>query len=108
MLKKEHLPPGVLEATRDKQGRTVVLRESAMRHITRRHPERDGCELAITTAVENAQFRSRGNQEGREVLYAPNLGPTAWMAVVVAYENHWGEVITAYASKRGPKEPDLI
>lgn len=80
-----------------------------MGHIARRHPELDGCELAIRTAVENATFRCRGRTPDREVLYAPNLGPTAWLAVVVAYgEGGDGEVITAFASKRGPNMTDLI
>ena len=85
MLRKQTLPAGVVEATR-RQGRTVLLSEKAMGHIARRHPELDGCELAITIAVETATFRCRGNAPDREVLYAPSLGPGSWLAVVVAYE----------------------
>ena len=108
MLRKKSLPPGVVEATKDAQGRLVLLPQSAMDHVARRHPELDGCELAITTAVETALARCRGRQPGREVLYAPNLGPAAWLAVVVAYDGRVGKIITAFGSKRGPKDADLI
>ena len=108
MLSKKSVPPGVSEATRDAQGRVVLLSRTAMEHIGPPHPELDGCELAITTAVETALARCRGRQAGREVLYVPNLGPAAWLVVVVAYDGQRGEVITAYGSEKGPKESDLI
>jgi hypothetical protein len=79
-----------------------------MYHVARRHPELDGCELAITTAIETALARCRGHQRDREVLYAPNLGPAAWLAVVVAYDGGVGKVVTAFGSKRGPRSTDLI
>src|SRR4051794_4943360 len=101
VLRRKKLPPGVLEATRDRSGRVVVLTKVAMAHIVRRHRELDGCELAICTAVENATIRSRGKKPGREVLYTPNLGPGPWLAVVVAYDGREGEIITAFGSK-GP------
>jgi hypothetical protein len=108
MVRKSQLAPGVLEATRDRWGRVVVLTQAAMDHIERRHPEMAGCELAITTAVENASFRCGGKQEGREMLYAANLGPAAWLAVVVAYSENRGVVVTAFGCKGGPKPGDTI
>lgn len=84
-----------------------------MRHIERGHPEMRGCELAIATAIENAVDRCRGKKKGRfvknrEVLFARNLGPGNWLAVVVAYGGQKGEVITAYADRNGPKESERI
>lgn len=108
VLKKQDLPRGALEATHDRQGRPVVLRKSAMAHIAWRHPELAGCEVAITTAVENAEFRCRSKVKGREILYAANLGPARWLVVVVAYDDHGGSIITAYGSKRGPRTAELI
>jgi hypothetical protein len=108
VLKRTVLPPGVLEATRDSCGRPVLLRKAAMMHIARRHREMEGCELAIATAIENATERCHGRQPGREILYAPNLGPARWLAVVVAYVDGRGEVVTAYGHAKGPKEADLI
>ena len=59
-------------------------------------------------AVETALARCRGRQRDREVLYAANLGPAAWLAVVVVYDGGVGRIITAFGSKRGPKEAELI
>lgn len=113
MLKRQTLLPGVAEATRDRQGREVVLHKSAMRHIVKGHPEMHDLELAIMTAIENASVRCKGRKggrfvTGREVHFAENLGPGPWLAVVVAYEGSRGAVITAYADKRGPKDADRI
>lgn len=103
MLNRATLPAGIVEATRDRWQRLVLLPADTMAHVARRHPELDGCELAIVTAIENASFRCRGRVKGREVLYAANLGPAAWLAVVVAYDKSGkGRVITAYGSSKGP------
>jgi len=107
------LPEGVVEATRDRRGRMVYLGEEAMGHIERGHPEMRGCELAITTAIENAMIRCVGRRrgrvvEGREKLFARGLGPGNWLAVVVAYDGDVGHVITAHADKNGPREADRI
>jgi hypothetical protein len=103
MLKKETLPAGVTEGTRDAWDRLVMLSQGTMAHIARRHPELDGCEMAIVTAIENASFRVPGRTKGREILYAANLGPAAWLAIVVAYDRRGkGRVITAYGSSKGP------
>lgn len=113
MLKKATLPAGVTEAARDRLGRTVFLSDEAMEHIEKGHPELAGCELAIARAIEVSSDRCRGRKggeliEGREVLFAPRLGPGQWLAVVVAYDGSEGQVITAYADKNGPREQDRI
>jgi hypothetical protein len=102
------MPTGVVEATHDRKGRVVLLSENAMEHIERRHPELRGGELAIVTAIETAWIRCRTSKTNREKLYAHNLGPGEWLAVVVAYSGDRGHVITAYADKRGPKKVDRI
>jgi len=113
MVLRRELPPGVIEQMHDRQRRVVVLPESTMRHIARRRPEMDGCELAIKAAIESTRDRCYGRKNGervenREVLYAPRLGPGDWLAVVVAYEGDHGTVVTAYADRRGPREADRI
>jgi hypothetical protein len=96
------LPDGVVEATHDQCGRLVLLRRSAMAHIVSGHPELDGHELAIVTAVENGTI-FRGNKRGREIIYAPDLGPAPFLAVVVAYDGQGrGRVITAFGARRVP------
>jgi hypothetical protein len=104
MLRKTALPAGIVEAARDRRGRMVYLSDEAMAHIEQSHPEMRGCELAITTAIENAMIRCVGRKqgrvvEGREKLFARALGPGEWLAVVVAYDGDVGHVITAHADK---------
>lgn len=108
MLRRQNLPVGVVEAARDPWGRIVMLSKSAMQHIAEGHQELSGCEVPIAAAIENAASRRRGKKGGREILYARNLGPTAWLAIVVAYEGSEGWVITAYGDKKGPRDEDLI
>jgi hypothetical protein len=105
MLRRTPLPPGVLEAARDRKGRRVSLSEKAMRHIEEGHREMRGAELMILSAIEEAWIRTRA-QKNREKFYARNLGPAAWLVVVVAFSGGEGRVITAYPDKRGPKKVD--
>jgi hypothetical protein len=106
-MKKATLPAGVVGATRDRVGRVVLLEEDAVAHIEKRHPEMYGRELAIATALE-VGVRCRTHKDGREKWFAPELGPGKYLAVVVAYENNVGKVITAFADKNGPRKADRI
>ena len=106
-MNRATLPAGVVEATRDRVGRVVLLEDEAVAHIERRHPEMYGRELAIATAIE-VGVRCRTQKEGREKWIAPDIGPGKHLAVVVAYENNVGKVITAYADKNGPRKADRI
>jgi len=113
MVLRRELPEGVVEQMHDRQRRVVVLPEGTMKHIARRRPEMDGCEMAIKAAVESAVDRCYGRKDGqrieeREILFAKKLGPGPWLAVVVAYEGDRGTVITAYADRNGPREADRI
>lgn len=96
-----------MEATYDRVGRVVLLEEDAVAHIEERHPEMYGRELAIATAIE-VGVRCRTNRKGREKWIAPDIGPGKHLAVVVAYENNVGKVVTAYADKNGPRKADRI
>ena len=53
-------------------------------------------------AVEHAEVIRRGKVPGREVHYARDIGPSRWMAVVVAYEGSAGTLITAYPARDEP------
>jgi hypothetical protein len=113
MVLRRKLPEGIIEQMQDRRGRMVNLPEKSMRHIARRHPEMDGCQMAIKAAVESARDRCHGKKngepiDGREILYAQQLGPAAWLAVVVAYVGDMGTVITAFADRNGPREAARI
>lgn len=96
-------------SVRDGAGRTVVLTEKGVRHIVRRHRILDGHELAIMRAVEDADMTCKGNDPGTEVHWRRNLGPAAWLAVVVAYDDQrQGTIRTAFPSRRPPKEENRL
>lgn len=87
----------------------MVLTEERMRHIVDRHVMLDGHELAIKRAVEDADTTCRGNVPGSEVHWRSNVGPAAWLAVVVAYdEQKRGTIRTAYPSRKPPKEENRL
>jgi hypothetical protein len=99
----------VERSVRDRAGRTVLLTEERVRHIVRRHPILDGHELAITRAVEDADTTCRGNMPDTEVHWRHDLGPAAWLAVVVAYDHQGRGIIrTAFPSRRPPKEENRL
>jgi hypothetical protein len=88
---------------KDKAGRQVTLtRHRWDKILQKRLGKLDGLELAVMAAVEHAEVTRRGNVSGREVHYERNLGPSRWMAVVVAYAGSTGTVITAYTTRDEP------
>jgi hypothetical protein len=87
----------------DTVGRPVTLTERRWHDILKKRLGKlDGLELAVMGAVEHAEVIRRGNVPGREVHYARDIGPSRWMAVVVAYEGPAGTVITAYPTRDEP------
>jgi hypothetical protein len=102
-LRKPPLPAGVIDRCQDYMGRTVLLEEARWQHILNGHPEMDGLQLAVKTAVERADHRAEGNGPGIEKLYGAELGPAAWLVVVVAYgPQGWGKILTAYPQAKDP------
>ena len=86
----------------DKAGRSVTLTLDRWENILKKRLGKlDGLELAVMSAVENAEVTRRGNVPGREVHYARDLGRSRWMAVV-AYAGSTGTVITAYPTRDEP------
>ncbi len=63
----------------------------------------DGMERDVLDAVGRAEVIRRGNVPGREVHYARGVGPSSWMAVVVAYDAVMGTVVTAYPTRDEPR-----
>lgn len=95
--------PTILAQAQDGLGRTVVLTDVRWAHIVEGHEALDGYELALMRAVETADRSRDGNFSGATVLYARGLGPARWLAVVVAYKDGRGEIITAYPQTKEPK-----
>jgi hypothetical protein len=105
-LEKPELPPGVMQVVRDYAGRLVTLTQERWDHIVKGHPAMDGLEMAVKCALENADVVGEGNAPGSEVIYGRNLGPARFLAVVVAYEQTNGFILTAYPQNKEPKAAD--
>lgn len=102
-LRRRRLPDGVLEICKDYAGRTVLITETNWKHVLAGHPEMDGLQLAVKTALERADHKAAGNRPGSEKISGANLGPSRWLVVVVAYDAQGlGRVLTAYPSKKDP------
>ncbi len=93
----------------DTSGRSVTLTVDRWENILKKRLGKlNGLELAVMSAVANAEVTRRGSVPGREVHYARNLGPSRWMAVVVAYAGSTGTVITAYPTRDEPPMEDRL
>lgn len=88
---------------RDRQGRKVALTDVRWTHIVEGHPELDVHKRAVLRAIATADRSRPGRFPGSIVLYARNLGPARFLAVVVAYDEGNGTVLTAYPQSNEPK-----
>ena len=95
---------GNLGTVRARSGRPVTLTRTRWEKILeKRLGALDGMQHGVLEAVARAEVIRRGNVPGREVHYARGVGPSSWMAVVVAYEGSVGNVITAYPTRDEPR-----
>jgi hypothetical protein len=99
-------PPDDLKHTvTDYKGRAVEVTERGLRHINTGHSEVRPADLLKAIQVADTRTKGRGRVE---LLWARNVGPSRWLVVRVAYEGGVGRVATAHASKKGPREEDLL
>lgn len=98
----------IIDQGKDRFGRTVVLLRRHWRHVAFRHPVLADQREVVIRAVETADIRRQGNTPGTEVLYGRGLGPSRWLAVVVAYTGSRGAIITAYPHRAEPRSADRL
>ena len=85
----------------DPDGRTVILTESAWRHICQ-HVGMERYERAIIETVTHPDERHMDLRPGRERFYAKEAGPTRWLRVVVDFNFEPGEIVTAFGHDNEP------
>ena len=88
--------------TLDPDGRVVVLRWPRWSHIRRRHPYIGVGPEAILDAVARPDARVHGPETGEEWFYRRGAGPSAWIRVVVHYEDERGQIATAFPRRSFP------
>jgi hypothetical protein len=86
----------------DPDGRTVALTDARWAHISAGHPELSALRTEVLRAVqEPTEVIDR--RPGQRWYYLRGAGPSAWLKVVVAFdENGDGAVITAFPRRSKP------
>jgi len=102
----QEVPPDLVATAMDYRGRTVYVAQSRLDHIAEEHPDVRHDDLI--PAIQRADRRTRGNRPGVEKLWARTIIPKRNFVILVGYSGRTGMVLTAYTTRREPKEDDLI
>ena len=89
-------------ATRDPDGLTVVLTDERWDHVIFGHPYIGVSPEDVIDAVAWPDARMAGPGSGEEWFYREGAGPSAWMRVVVHYEDGQGLILTAFPRRAYP------
>src|SRR5215208_3752208 len=88
--------------TSDPNGRAVELTLQRWSHIAEGHPELHVTPTAILSIVAEPDRHTGGRRAGEEWFYGRDIGPSAWLRVVVHYERDRGRIITAFPRRAFP------
>lgn len=88
--------------TRDPDGRTVVLTRESWEHIIDGHPYIGVGPEEIVDIVARPNRSTRGPMVDEEWFYRRGIGPSAWIRVVVHFEQGHGLIVTAFPRRRFP------
>jgi hypothetical protein len=91
-------------ATRDPDGRHVVLDDRAAAHLERRRRELLGHMDAILDAISRPDVREDDPAPGRERFYRRDLDPSRWLRVVVDFNESPAFVVTAFVQHQPPAQ----
>ena len=94
--------PGEPSKTTDPDGRSVVLDERTVGHLSRRRPEMLRHTGAILDTVNRPDFREDDPAPGRERFYRRDLDPGRWLRVVVDFNESPAFVVTAFVQDHEP------
>jgi hypothetical protein len=87
----------------DREGRHVVLLVRIwIEKILCIHPEMETHQAAVIRTVEAPDCVESDPRPDRLRYFSMGLGPTAWLLVVVSYEQTPARVITAYGYRKDP------
>lgn len=87
----------------DPHGRTVHLTDERWAHIIRRHPYMDAFQAGVLEAITSPTEIVRGPRPDQDWYYRQGAGPSHWLKVVVAYDEHnTGSIRTAFPRRSKP------
>lgn len=94
----------LLGAVSDRDGRAVVLLARIWADkILRDHPELGDHLEQVLGTVSVPDHVEPDPRADRRRYYRRRVGPSNWLLVVVSFEQEPGRVITALATRKGPK-----
>lgn len=94
----------VLTELADPDGRSVVLLARIWHDkITRDHPELREHLGDVLATVQDPDHAEPDPRLERRRYYRRRVGPSRWLLVVVSFEQQPGRIITAVATRKGPK-----
>ena len=93
----------MIAATRDPDGRRVVLTRERWAHIRDEHATLSPKQREIMAAVRVPYLSMRGRSEDEVWFFAEDAGRFPWLQVVVHYEGGEGWVVTAFPRTALPR-----
>jgi hypothetical protein len=93
----------LVEETVDRENRRVVLLDRVWKEkILRIHPEMESFRTDVLRTVEAPDCLEADRRPHRVRYFSKGLGPTAWLLVVVSYEQEPARIVTAFARRKDP------
>ena len=89
----------VLASLVDPEGRRVELLRERWEHILARHPELAAERDAVLSAISAPSRRLPGRYGEQEWFYLADAGPSAWLKVIVDFDQGVGQITS-------PRFPD--
>jgi hypothetical protein len=87
---------------RDTYGRDVELSAGRWYRIIKSHPELAPYLGSALIIMGERVLLGLGRDHDEDCFYVHDVGPSAWIKVVVRAEGRHGEVITAFATRTTP------
>ncbi len=92
-----------MELATDPLGRPARLTEERWSHIIDGHPYMAPFRADVMRAIETPTHRIEQARAGQDWFYLANAGPSRWLKVVVAFDEHSiGSVRTAFPRRSKP------
>ncbi len=97
------LSDGPIATGTDPRGRQVTLDRSGWSHVLAAHPELAAHQSAVLAAVSRPGAQMADPRPGRERFFASGMGPSAWLTVIVDFNQTPARVVTAFPIRRLPR-----
>jgi hypothetical protein len=101
---REQVESGRVAEAVDPYGRRVRFHDEAVNHVLVNHPEMRPYLDEIMATISRPDWRELDFRPARERYYKRGAGSSRRLVVVVDFRRSVGRVVTAYATRKGPRE----